>query len=422
MIGDGAAEGLATSLSGTMQGGRFFTALSIAALGGLLTACTPCVYPIVAVTIRYFGNVQGASRRRVLLLACLYVCGMAVLYSALGTLAAAFHLTFGTYLARTWVLLILATFCAAMGLSLLGLFTLELPSGLATRLSRVGGASPLGALAMGLVGGLIAAPCTGPVLAVILTVIATTQGGAGVGFLLMLSFALGMGAPFLVLAIFSGSLQRLPSGGAWMELVKIVLGTAMLVVAGHFLGAAWPAVRSGWANIERGDVISFGLAAGGLIVAGWYVSHLSAGRLARWRALSVALLTGACWLWMFRAEAPAKQRIAWVRGHEEGVARARAEHKPLMVDFGADWCLACKELDAKTYTDPTVQADAARFVSVQVDATTMDDKMDALFAHYGILGLPSVVFVDSSGSILAEPRVTHFVNAERMVRLMAQVH
>jgi thioredoxin:protein disulfide reductase len=416
---------LAHTLSGSIAGGRSWLAFLAAWLGGLLTAFTPCVYPLIPITVRYFGGMQKTGRGRVLELALIYVLGMVLLYAVLGTIFAAFKLVFGSYLSSPYVGAGVALLCVAMGLSILGTFTLQLPSSLSTRLSQLGGKSAGGALLMGLVSGLIAAPCTGPVLAVILAVIATS-GEIFYGFWLMTCFAVGLGAPFLLLAISAGNLQKVPTAGPWMELIKILLAAAMFVVAAYYLNIVAPGLSHRLFDVRFGGLAGLVLIVAGL-GAGALFMNLQ-GRKAEkvLKAGTVILLTAGAAVAMFGGQVtstdPGVPGVAWMTSHDKALARARAENRPMMLDFTAEWCLACKELEQKTYTDERVRAEATRFVAVKLDATEMTPEIEALFAKYGILGLPAVVFVDSAGLTMDTPRVTGFVPADHFLTLMRQVH
>lgn len=414
---------IAESLQGSLASGQLFIALAASFAGGLLTAFTPCVYPLIPITIRYFGGMQKVGRGRVVLRAVVYVLGMVVLYAALGTIFASSGKVFGSFLASRWVLVLIAGFCVAMGLSMLGLFSLQLPSGLNTRLSQVGGQGVGGAFAMGLVSGLIAAPCTGPVLAVILTLIAAT-GAVSTGFALMVAFGLGLGLPFLVLALFSGALARVPSGGGWMEVVKVTLATAMFVVALYFLDIAWPAVGGALGALPGQGTLVAVLAVVGVIACVVYLRRLDLPGAVALKTLTIGALTLAAGIAVAgRAPAAATAgHITWVASHDQALALGKSGGKPVMIDFGAEWCVACKELEKITYVDPRVRHEAQRFVSAKIDATEMSDEVSRLFALYGIPGLPVVVFIDSSGKVLDDPRVTGFMPPDEFLRVMARVH
>jgi len=411
-------ESLASSLRGFLDGGQLWLAFTAAFIGGVLTSLTPCVYPLIPITVRYFGA-MNAPRRRVVVLASLYVLGMIVLYAVLGTIFAASNVVFGSFLANPWVVSGIAAFCIAMGASMLGAFTLQLPAGLNTKLSQVGGQGPGGAIAMGLVSGLIAAPCTGPVLAVILAVIAST-GALFIGFWLMVFFGLGLGLPFLFLAIFS---SRMPSGGYWMEVIKAILAAAMFIVAVYFLRFAWPGLAQLISDVPAPMWIGAVLIVAGLGFAAVMLNMLASGSARVPRLLAVFLTTVGVSLAIFGDghSVAAGEEIAWLAGHDDGISRARQEGKPVMIDFTADWCQACKELDRETYVDTKVVAEAERFVNLKLDATEEDDAMNALFEKYKVLGLPTVVFIDSNGKILDDPRVTGFVPPKRFLKLMRAV-
>jgi thiol:disulfide interchange protein DsbD len=416
---------IAESLQGSLASGQLWIALAASFVGGLLTAFTPCVYPLIPITIRYFGGMQKVGRSRVVLRAVVYVLGMVVLYAILGTVFASSGKVFGSFLASRWVLVLIAGFCVAMGLSMLGLFSLQLPTGLNTRLSQVGGQGVGGAFTMGLVSGLIAAPCTGPVLAVILTLIAAT-GAVSTGFALMVAFGLGLGLPFLGLALFSGALTRVPSGGGWMEVVKVTLATAMFVVAVYFLDIAWPAVGTALGALPGQGVLAAALAAVGVVACVVYLRRLDRPGAVAFKVLTIGVLTVAAGI-AVAGRAPvvastAGGDISWVTSHDRALALGKSGGKPVMIDFGAEWCVACKELERVTYVDPRVRREAQRFVSAKIDATDMTDEVSRLFALYGIPGLPVVVFIDSSGKVLESPRVTGFLPPDELVKVMARVH
>src|SRR5215831_8964883 len=261
--------------------------LLFALTAGLLTALTPCVYPMIPITISIFGAKAGVRRGRALALATAYVAGIAFMFGALGTAFALLGKAFGTFLANPWVIVPLAVFFFVMGLSMFGAFELALPIGLQGRLSRVGGRGFGGAFLMGLVGGIIAAPCTGPPLAAILAYVATTRDAA-YGFVLLATYAVGIGLPFWALAGFSMSLPR---GGAWMEWVKSVFGIALFVAALYYLKNVVPQLGALTGHTPRflaamGVLVLLGLAAGAI-----HLSFHDAGLLRLRKAAGVALAT-----------------------------------------------------------------------------------------------------------------------------------
>lgn len=215
------------------EGGLLAT-LATVFLAGFLASLTPCVYPLIPITISVFGARGATSRRRSFALSLTYVLGIAVTYTALGLIAASFGTVFGGIMQNAWVLAGLAAVFILLGLASLGAFELALPSELQTRLSETGGAGYGGALSMGLVAGLIAAPCVGPIVAGILVYVAQ-QGSLWLGGLLLFDFAMGLGVLFVVLGTFSGLIHSLPKSGAWMDGVKAVFAMIFFGIALYYL-------------------------------------------------------------------------------------------------------------------------------------------------------------------------------------------
>jgi thiol:disulfide interchange protein DsbD len=406
-------------------------AFLIAFAGGVLTSLTPCVYPLIPITVSIFGARQSRSRAQAVLLSALYVLGIAVTYSVLGASAALTGKAFGTAMQNPWVLALVAAIFIAMAASMFGAFELQLPAGLQAKLSGVGGAGYAGALGMGLVAGLIAAPCTGPVLAAALAFVAT-KGSVAYGVGIMFTYALGIGLLFFVLGAFSVSL---PKSGAWMDTVKSLFGVALLAMALAYLKDLFPALRGIFSAAPAAALVAAAVAAAGILLGALTGSFHGGAREKLTKGLGVALTvfgifyaTGAA---NARSSAASKDDgIAWlVNAEAEGLARARAEGKPVIIDFWGDWCAACKELDHTAWSDPRVQEEAKRFVTIKIDNSAdklTDPKVSAMvdevFAKYGILGQPTVLFIDPSGRELpAGSRVTAVIGAEDMLRRLRAV-
>jgi thioredoxin:protein disulfide reductase len=233
--------GPSTSLdaSGFLAQGRLFFAAGIIFLGGLFTSLTPCVYPLIPITVGVFGARKATSRGKALLLTSAYVFGMGFVFSVLGVVAALSGKAFGSALGNPWVVVGLAIFLLVLASSMFGAFEMALPTTLNTKLSQVGGGGVVGALLMGSVAGFLAAPCTGPVLTGVLTWVSQTRDPL-LGGLLLFTYALGIGVPFFLIGVFT---VRLPKGGQWMEWVKSVFGIALVALALSNLRDAFPAVR-----------------------------------------------------------------------------------------------------------------------------------------------------------------------------------
>jgi thiol:disulfide interchange protein DsbD len=282
-----------------------------------------------------------------------------------------------------------------MAASMFGAFELTLPSSLNNKLAEMGGIGYKGAFLLGLVCGLIAAPCTGPVLTGILAWIASTQS-AWLGALAMGAFSLGLGAPFFVVGAFA---VQLPKSGHWMVHVKSALGTVLVVVALYFLNNSF-GFADGYVKVS----LTFMVVAAGAVVLGLLLGavHREFGepgigvKIAKGAGIALASL-GA--LFFILGAIKPREALTWERKDIEGaLARAAADKRPLLVDFTATWCGACKELDKLTFSEPRVGRELGRFVAVKVDATNNDDpKVEAMLARFKVVGLPTVVMFDSRG-------------------------
>lgn len=398
--------------AGAIGAGTGLGALGVAWLGGVLTSLTPCVYPLIPITVGVFGARNERSRLKAFGLTAAYVLGMAIMFSGLGFAAASSGKAFGTVLANPWVVTGLAAFFLLMAASMFGAFEIAVPQRLAQRLNTVGGAGFGGALAMGLVAGIVAAPCTGPVLASLLTWVATS-GKPTFGLLLLFTYALGVGLPFLLIGAFS---VRLPRSGPWMEAVKSVFGIALLAMALLYLQHAFPLIR-----VQPPLLLGPAAVGAGVLLGAIHRSFHGAAIEKALKTLGVGLAVVGLFV---RIGAPAhagEKGIRWETAYEQAVERAKAEGKPVMIDFYADWCAACKELDKFTYSDPKVAAEAERFVSVKVDGTEEDDRILALYEKFGVQGLPTIVFIGADGKVLEKPRITGFLEAPKFLEQMKRV-
>ena len=395
-------------------------AFAVAFAGGIATSLTPCVYPLIPITVSIFGA-RKASRRDAAALSGLYVLGIATMYSSLGVAAALTGKAFGSVMQNPWVIAFVAVVLGAMAASMFGAFEIRVPSSWQARLNRVGGAGHAGAFGMGLVSGIIAAPCTGPVLAAALTFVAT-KGSPAFGFAIMFAYALGMGLLFFLIGAFSISL---PKSGAWMDAVESVFGVALLAAALVFLKNAFPEVRPLF-SAARGAAFAAGAAAAAGVLLGALHGAFDGPAVRRAaKAAGVALLVGGIVYGVGAADARERRRaaaaFAWHHDEADALARAKVQGRPIILDFWADWCVACKELDRTAWADPRVREEAGRFVAVKVDGTDDTPEFQALTAKYGIVGMPTVLFIDARGREVPA-RITGAIDADEMLRWLRSVN
>src|SRR5882724_3590341 len=398
-------------------------------LAGILTSLTPCVYPLIPITVGIFGARQAEHRSRSVALSATYVAGIAAMYSVLGVAAALSGRAFGSVLSSPVVVVVLAILLVALAASLFGAFEIALPSSLQQKLSGVRGTGFAGALGMGLVAGIIAAPCTGPVLAGVLAYVAT-QRSALLGFWMLFTYAVGMGLLFFVLGATS---LRLPRSGPWMETVKSVLGIALVAAAVALVlpflprpgPLPWPA--------RPVAIVAGAVAFGAVLLGALSLSFHGDRREKGMKLFALVLLVAGVGLRFGWAGEPRREKgveIPWVRDEKRAVLQSRATGKPLLIDFFAEWCAACKELDVHTWTDPVVAKEVAdRFVPLKVDATEETVENEELQRKYQVPGLPTVLMMacrDERPPECAIPgegpaRVTGFLPPPEMLERLRRV-
>lgn len=396
------------TLSETIATQGLLLTLGLVFLAGLALNTTPCVYPIIPITIGFFVNQTQGRLTRTFLTASSYVFGMAITYSTLGVVASMTQGIFGAALQNPLVLVGLACLMVAMALSMFGLYEFRLP----TSLNRLAAQKPqstrgiLGAFLMGLTMGIVAAPCIGPFVIGLLVHV----GGKGdpvYGFFMFFVLSLGLGLPYLFLGIFSERLKNLPRSGQWMVTVRQIFGLILLGMALYFLNPLLGSYTS-WclavlSSISSGYLILVQARRAKPLAFAWTLRLLGAG-------LAVATV-----LLVLTSES--KPGISWETYSERALVQAQQDGKIVMIDVYADWCLPCKELDEYTFTDPAVRTAAQRLVSLKLNLTTTDPDSaeERAREHFGILGVPTILFIDSTGQEHRKLRLEGFEAADRFL-------
>ena len=401
--------------------GTFF-ALGASYVFGLGTSLTPCVYPMIAITVSVFGAKEAKSRWQGALLSLTFVLGIVCLFTPMGVVSAMTGKGFGSALGNPWVVGAIAFVFLALATSLFGAFELALPASLNNRLSTVGGSGYRGAFLLGLVCGLVAAPCVGPFLFGLLGWIATTRNVA-LGSGAMALYGLGLGTLFFLVGTFA---VNLPKAGAWMMGVKWVGGVCLAYMAFGYIRDALPKetvhklVAPGAVyGAVAVTVLAIGVVLGGIHVAAERRKSPIA-RLSRPMKLA-SIVPAIAGLFMVLTWYQLPPELHWETSESIALARATEEHKPVLIDFGASWCGACKELDEKTFPDPKVQKEGARFVALHIDASDDDNAAVAKVRekYHATEGLPVVVFLDSHGQ--EAKRFTEYVAPDCFASALATV-
>ena len=416
-------------MAGFIRSGNLFLVIGFFFGAGLLLAFTPCVLPMVPILSGIIaGQGAGVTTRRAFFLSLSYVLGMAFTYTLAGIAAAAAGAQIQAVFQQPWIVTVFALLFILLALSMFGLFTIQMPAVIQTRLADASNrqrAGTFGGVAvMGALSALIVTTCVAPALVATLAVIGQS-GDVLRGGLALFAMSLGMGAPLLVVGASAGKL--LPKAGPWMDTVKRVFGVLFLLVAAWMLGRILPG-RMGllpwaitafaaawvcWAAISqtRRKWIPRTIGA----VAGLYgVALLAGAALGGSDPLApIPQLSGR------HAELPFKT-IKSIADLDAEIAAARAAGRPVMLDFYADWCVSCKEMEKYTFSEPAVRAALAKAVLLRADVTANDAEDQALLKHFGIFGPPTIAFYGTDGTERRNFRVVGYMKAQEFAPLAAQ--
>jgi len=407
---------------------------------GLLLAFTPCVFPMVPILSSIIvGQGKKVTTRNALTMSIVYVLAMALTYTVAGVIAGLFGANLQAAFQSPWILVSFSLVFVALSLSMFGFYELQLPSSWQSKLTSISNSQKGGTLAgvaiMGFLSALIVGPCVAAPLMGALIYIGQT-GDAVLGGLALFALSLGMGAPLIAIGASAGKL--LPKAGVWMDSVKAVFGVLLLAVAIWMLERIAP------------PAVALLLWAALLIVSAVYMGAMTqlkadaSGWKKLWKGLGVILLVygvlqlvgvasnapdplqplrgvssgGGGTMNMFAGTAASHQEVEFkkiksIADLDREVALAASRGKGVMLDFYADWCVSCKEMERYTFSDPVVMREFAKGVLLQADVTLNDDTDKALLKKFKLLGPPSMIFWNTRGEELPRMRLVGFVEAEK---------
>ncbi|MGB5530217.1 MAG: cytochrome c biogenesis protein CcdA, partial [Ignavibacteriaceae bacterium] len=384
-------------ISNALESNGLIIGLFFVFLGGLALNLTPCVYPLIPITVGYFGGQSEGSTTKLFFMGILFILGLAVTYSAIGVVTSLTGAVFGALLQNPIVILSVAAILLILSLSMFGVYEFKLPDKL---VNKAGGAKGgyFGAFFMGLTMGIVAAPCIGPFVLGLVTYVATKQDPF-FGFLLFFVLAVGLGTPYLFLAIFSGKIKSLPRAGEWMDAVKHIFGFILVGMALYFLLPLLPGSIRGYVL----PIFMIGTAAY-LLFFEKLANSVKGFRIFK-IVFSVLILV----IGIYALIPSETKSVDWKPFKKESLAEI--DGRGVIIDFYADWCIPCKELDAMTFSDPKVIELSKEFETYKADMTeSLSEEVEALRESYKIIGVPTVLILNSKGE--EKERITGFVNAE----------
>jgi thiol:disulfide interchange protein DsbD len=396
-------------IPGIRSGAGFLLTLLGIFLWGLALNLTPCVYPLIPITVSYFGGRSQKESANTIMHGMLYILGLALMNSLLGLTAALSGGMLGALLQQPLVLIFVAAVMTALGLSFFGFWEFRIPVAL-TRIASKNYGGYFGTFFMGLTLGIVAAPCLGPFILALLTYVGQ-KGDPLLGFLYFFILSVGLGLPLSVLGIFSGALDKLPRSGDWLLWVRKFMGWLLVGMAAYMISPLIPH-HLGKSGLLAAVVAAAGIHLGFLDKTGGGLRRFSTIK----RLLGISLVCGG--ILYILSSAYEREGIKWIPYDQNIIATAEKDKKPLILDFYADWCSPCVAMEKRVFKDPEIVRLSQNLITMRLDLTRHQPFQDEILEQYGVRGVPTVIFLNREGKEEKDLRVETYVGRREFLDRM----
>lgn len=378
----------------------FFLKILYSYLAGVITSLTPCVYPLIPVTLAIFGAKPQTDRKKSFKLALIFTLGIALSYTSLGLISILSGSIFGQFLGNPIVSFFIFVILFTLGLISLDVVHPKLLSSMQNWAGKLGGVGYKNSFIMGATSGLIAAPCVGPVLILIIGYAASSDSIA-LSTTLLFSYSIGVGTLFLLLGTYSGLIHRIPKSGNWLNMIKFLIGIGIIYFSIRFLPKEIKEVLS--FNATEWHIIL-------LIVISFTIAHFA------FRKSNKTFILISCLFSVFALinipnmnKTSNTQNNIWHSNYDQTLSKANNDDI-ILIDLYADWCAACIEYEEKTFPDKRVSKKLEEFIKVRIDFTEDNDFTESISEKYNIIGLPTLLFVNNKGEEIPNSRIEGFLD------------